>query len=91
MSEAGGPCWVITTSSLEQEPEERRFESRDGALDYAVAWFVGGLEFNTGDPSAVAPFGLAEDVERLIADLRGGRKFQCSRFYEEVTLHHDAG
>jgi hypothetical protein len=76
---------LLRIESLDDPPEERRFDSVSDAIEFASAWFTSGYnELIKGDPT------LAADVQRDAAELRRtltiGQEFYCGRFYEKAAI-----
>jgi hypothetical protein len=79
--------WILRTESLDEEVQERAFGTKDEAIDFAVVWFVSSYDPDTNETMrGHVPHGLAEDVLQLIEDLRNGREFRCSNFYETASV-----
>jgi hypothetical protein len=81
------PGWILKTDSLDEEPQEREFDSKETAIDFAVVWFVSSYDPETNETMrGQVPSGIAEDTIQLIDDLRSGREFRCSNFYETASI-----
>ena len=76
--------YILTLESLDDERQELPFDTVDDAVKHAVEWFVEGYNNETID--AATRIKVAEDAVELAHDLREGREFYCSRFYEKAQL-----
>ena len=82
--------YIVTTNSLDDDPEETVHATFDEAVEYARKWFVDGYEdLVKGDPDQFIPL-VEEAVEVLVENLRAGREYRCSMFFEHVTIQKAA-
>lgn len=78
----------LKLESLDDDPEERDFETVPEAIAYAEDWFLKGYANDTISESA------REDARAHIPTLRAAllacHEFRCSMFYERISFvpHH---
>lgn len=77
--------WRLHTDGLDHEPAATDFASAPAAIAYAAWWFLDGYVDNDTMPG-MPDETVLEDLDELLSDLRAGREFYCSRFYEKVRL-----
>jgi hypothetical protein len=74
----------LRLESLDNDPEERDFESAIDAIDYAQHWFLEGYANDTIDDSGRSA--ARAHVPKLRAALHAGHEFACSMFYERISF-----
>lgn len=74
----------LRLSGLDEDDEERLFESEAEAIEYARKWFLDGYDNDTiNDDGRESAKKYAAQIE---PDLRSGREFYCPMFYEKIRL-----
>lgn len=71
-------------SGIDEETEEKDFETIDAAIKYAKHWFLSGYDNETINDEARAS--AREYAARLERDLRAGETFHCGMFHERIEF-----